>query len=98
MADIVDVLRKIAAQRVKEGKPMAGPSGAAASQTEGPSPILDPVSRQPMEERDIFHNGQFLATLDYCKQTGAWFLDTDELNKLLDVTNIVSIIQAEENK
>ena len=97
MADIVDVLRKIAAQRVKEGKPMAGSSGAASS-TVGPIPLRDPVSLQPMEERDIFHNGQFLATLDYCKQSGGWFLDTDELNKLLNVPNIVSIIQAEENR
>ena len=97
MADIVDVLKKIAAQRRKEGKPMAGPQGTSTGGNTV-NPPLDPVTQDPMEERDIFHNGQFVATLDYCKQTGAWFLDTEELNKLRNVPNIVSIIQAEENR
>ena len=94
MADIVDVLRKIADQRRKEGKPLAG-----ASPPQATNPVLiDPVSNEPMEERDIYYDGQFVCTLDFCKSNKAWFLDLTELNKLLSVPNIVSVILAEENK
>lgn len=95
MADLVDVLKKIAAKRRKEGKPLASLPGSAPSP--GTSPV-DPVTSEPMEERDIYYNGNFVATLDFCKSNKAWFLDLNELNKLLQIPNIVSIIQAEENK
>jgi len=51
-----------------------------------------------MEERDIFYNGRIVATLDYNKKTGAWFLDTSELVKLSRVPDAVSLILAEEAK
>ena len=95
MADIVDVLKKIAEQRRKEGKTLAGAPGSGPST--GNTPI-DPITHEPMEERDIYYNGNFVATLDFCKSNKAWFLDLNELNKLLEIPNIVSIIQAEENK
>ena len=51
-----------------------------------------------MEVRDIYYRGNHVATLDYNKSTGAWFLDTQELVKLSRVPNVVDLILAEREK
>lgn len=91
MADILDLLRQIGGGDLDDGNPNSDPKPS-------PSAKFDENSGNYMEERDIFHEGRIIATLDFNKKTGAWFLDTKELVKLSRVPNVVSLILAEEAK
>ena len=93
MADITDILDEIAEIYKNESGP--GPSGSPPPQ----HPVMiDAVTGEPMEQREIFSNNKHVATLDFHKPTGAWFLDIGELKKLASVDNAVDLIRAEEAK
>jgi len=100
MADITDILDEIA----EIYKNDSGPRVSGSTSTTGSSPppehpvMFDAVTGEPMEQRDIFSNNKHVATLDFHKPTGAWFLDIGELTKLANVDNAVDLIRAEEAK
>lgn len=93
MPDIVDVLRKLQAAGLGKGKGSPQPQHASGQEVR-----KDAVTGELMEVRDIYYQGNHVATLDYNKSTGAWFLDTQELVKLSRVPNVVDLILAEEKK
>jgi len=93
MPDIVDVLRKLQAAGLGQED-----GSTQAHQVPGQEQRKDAVTGELMEVRDIYHQGKHVATLDYNKTTGAWFLDTQELVKLSRVPNVVDLILAEERK
>ena len=87
MPDIIDVLDDIAEFYRK------------VSMDGAPQPRMkDAVTGEPMEQREIFSNNKHIATLDFHKSSGAWFLDLGELKKLASVPNAVDLIRAEEAK
>jgi len=94
MPDIVDVLRKLQAAGLGQKKD----SAHQPQQVPGQELRKDSVTGELMEVRDIYYLGKHIATLDYNKSTGAWFLDTQELVKLSRVPNVVDLILAEERK
>jgi len=93
MPDIVDVLKKLQAAGLGKRKGSPQPQHAPGQEVR-----KDAVTGELMEVRDIYHQGKHVATLDYNKTTGAWFLDTQELVKLSRVPNVVDLILAEERK
>jgi len=92
MTDILDLLSQISGDDSDNGRK------SASDPQRSPTAKYDKNSGNFMEERDIFYNGRIVATLDYKKKTGAWFLDTSELVKLSRVPDAVSLILAEEAK
>ena len=93
MPDIVDVLRKLQAAGLGQEEGSTQPQ-----QIPGQEQRKDAVTGEIMEVRDIYYQGNHVATLDYNKTTGGWFLDTQELVKLSRVPNVVDLILAEERK
>lgn len=101
MPDITDVLSEIA--EFYKDMPNRGLSprdpGTGGSIPPPIHPVMyDAVTREPMEQREIFSNNKHVATLDFHKPSGAWFLDKGELRKLASVSNAVDLIRAEEEK
>ncbi len=93
MPDIVDVLKQLQAAGLGQKKSLTQPQ-----QVPGQELRRDAATGELMEVRDIYSQGNHVATLDYNKSTGAWFLDTQELVKLSRVPNVVDLILAEERK
>jgi len=93
MPDIVDVLKKLQAAGLGQEKGSTQPQ-----QIPGQELRRDAATGELMEVRDIYYQGNHVATLDYNKSTGGWFLDTQELVKLSRVPNVVDLILEEERK
>ena len=53
----------------------------------------DAVTGEPMEAIDIPDGNGGFVQVDYCKSTGGWFLDKEELSALRSIPGIVQIIQ-----
>jgi hypothetical protein len=53
----------------------------------------DAVTGAPMESIDIPNGNGGFVNVDYCKSTGGWFLDKNELSALRAIPGIGQVIQ-----